>query len=391
MKVLIAGIDGYLGWTLAQHLGAKGHEISGIDNFCRRSMVNEIGSWSATPIKRIDDRIEALKEIHGIDVDFFPGDLKEYHFTKGVIKRVKPDAIVHFGEQPSAPYSMMDAKHAIDTQVNNLVGTMNIVYGVHREVPKCHILKLGTMGEYGTPNLDIPEGFFDIDFRGRRDRLPFPRLAGSWYHWSKVHDSNNIMFACKLWGLRSTDIMQGVVYGTRIDTMSDDRLLTRFDFDEAFGTAINRFCAQSVIGHQLTPYGRGGQRRGFIALRDSMQCLTLALENPPQEGEYRVFNQFDEVYNIYELAEHVVRAAKKKGIDAEISNIENPRVEAEEHHYNPDSEGLRKLGFKPTKLLPDELSIMFDDLKRFRDRIEEKRERIMPRIKWRGGAGERKD
>ncbi len=391
MKILIAGIDGYLGWALAQHLGARGHEVSGIDNFSRRSAVSEIGSWSATPIRKIDERVDALKEVHGIDVDFFPGDLKEYHFTKGVIKRVKPDAVVHFGEQPSAPYSMMDAKHAIDTQINNIAGTMNLLYGMHREAPKCHMVKLGTMGEYGTPNMDIPEGFFDVEFRGRKERLPFPRLAGSWYHWSKVHDSNNIMFACKLWGLRSTDIMQGVVYGTRIDTMTDDRLLTRFDFDEAFGTAINRFCAQAMIGHPLTPYGKGGQRRGFIALRDSMQCLTISLENPAEEGEYRVFNQFDEVYNVHELAENVVKAARKRGIEAEIQKVDNPRVEAEEHYYNPDSESLRKLGFRPTKEMPEELDIMLRDLEAHKNRIEEKKHGIMPRIKWVGGAGERKD
>jgi UDP-sulfoquinovose synthase len=247
------------------------------------------------------------------------------------------------------------------------------------------------MGEYGTPNIDIPEGFFEIEFRGKKEKLPFPRQAGSWYHWSKVHDSNNVMFGCKLWGLRSTDVMQGVVYGTRTEPMKDDRLLTRFDFDEAFGTAINRFCAQAVIGHTLTPYGNGGQKRGFIALRDSMKCLTIALENPPEEGEYRVFNQFDEVYNIYELAEEVKNAAKKEGIDAEIQNVVNPRMELEEHYYNPDNNNLRELGFKPTKMLPDELSIILKDLKRFRERIEAKKDIILPKIKWRGGAGERKD
>jgi len=239
-----------------------------------------------------------------------------------------------------------------------------------------------TMGEYGVPDIAIPEGFFEVEYRGRKDRLPFPRQPGSWYHLSKVHDTHNIMFACKIWGLRSTDIMQGVIHGIVTDEMMDDRLLTRFDFDEVWGTALNRFCAQAVIGHKLTPYGKGGQTRGYLALRDSMQCLTLVAENPPDEGEYRVFNQFSECYSVNELAEHVVKVSGESGIDAEIWNIENPRLEAEEHYYNPDREHLPRLGFKPTYSLDDELRITVPKLVEYRDRIEAKRERIKPTIYW---------
>ena len=241
-----------------------------------------------------------------------------------------------------------------------------------------------TMGEYGVPDLPIPEGFFEIEYRGRRDRLPFPRQPGSWYHLSKVHDTHNIMFACKIWGLRSTDVMQGVVHGVVTDEMiDDDRLLTRFDFDEAWGTALNRFCAQAVIGHELTPYGKGGQTRGYLALRDSMQCLTLAAENPPDEGEYRVFNQFEECYSVNELAEHVVDVSSEFGIEAKIWNIENPRIEAEEHFYEPDMKHLPELGFKPTYTLDDELRISIPKLMKYKDRIEAKKDHIMPTIKWR--------
>jgi UDP-sulfoquinovose synthase len=383
MKVLIAGMDGYLGWALAMYLTTRGHTVVGVDNFSRRKNVKEIGSWSATPIKSMDERLEAFKEVHHKNIEFHEGDLREYHFVKEIVKKYKPDTIVHFGELPSAPYSMIDVEHAVYTQNNNIAGTLNLLFAMHETSPNTHMLKLGTMGEYGTPNIDIPEGFFDIEYRGRKATLPYPRLAGSWYHQSKVHDSHNIMFACKIWNLRSTDIMQGVVYGTRIDEMTDDRLLTRFDFDEIWGTALNRFCAQAVIGHRLTPYGLGEQTRGFIALRDSMQCLTLAAENPPEKGEYRVFNQFDETYSINGLAQEVQKVGKELGYTVKIKNPDNPRLEAEKHYYNPDHEKLYKLGFKPIHSLERELKIMFRDLERFKDRILTKKERIMPTIYWR--------
>ena len=383
MKVLIAGMDGYLGWTLSMYLTNRGHKVVGVDNFSRRKNVEEIGSWSATPIRNMDERTKVFKEVHGKNIEFYEGDLREYHFVKGIIKKYKPDTIVHFGEQPCAPYSMIDVEHAIFTMTNNIVGTMNMLYAMHQVSPHTHLLKLGTMGEYGTPNIDIPEGFFEIEYKGRKDKLPFPRQAGSWYHQTKVHDTHNIMFACKIWDLRSTDIMQGVVYGTRTDDMTDDRLLTRFDFDEVWGTALNRFCAQAIIGHPLTPYGLGEQKRGFLALRDSMQCLTIATENPPDKGEYRVFNQFDETYTINELAETVQKVGKKLGCEAAIQHPENPRVEAEKHYYNPHHEKLYKLGFKPVHPLEKELEIMFKDLEKFKDRILAKKERIMPTVYWR--------
>jgi len=315
-------------------------------------------------------------------LNFYEGDLTHYDFTELVIKKEKPETIVHLGEMPSAPFSMIDVEHCNYTMINNIVGTNNILFAIHKHVPDCHLLKLGTMGEYGTPNVDIPEGFFEIEYRGRKDRLPFPRQAGSWYHQTKVHDSHNIIFACKIWGLRSTDIMQGVVHGVVTDDMVNDDLLTRFDFDEAFGTALNRFCSQAIIGHELTPYGKGGQTRGYIALRDSMQCLAIAAENPPDEGEYRVFNQYDECYSVNELAEKVVKVTKKLSIEAKIWNIENPRVEAEEHYYNPERENLPNLGFRPINTLEDELRITIPKLMRYKERIEAKKERIMPTIYW---------
>jgi UDP-sulfoquinovose synthase len=384
MRVFIAGLDGYLGWSLAQHLTARGHEIAGVDGFLRRRWVHEMGSWSATPIHGMPERLLALEDHFGRPVPFWEGDLTHYKLVARVFDEFQPDAIVHLGECPSAPYSMMDIEHALFVQRNNLTSTTNFLFAMHDFVPEAHLVKLGTMGEYGTPNIDVPEGFFEIEFRGRSDRLPFPRQAGSWYHWSKVHGSNNIMFACKLWGLRATDIMQGVVFGTRIDDMpEDDRLLTRLDFDQAFGTAVNRFCCQAVIGHPLTPFGLGRQQRGFLPLRDSMQCLTLALENPPGPGEYRVFNQFQEVYDITGLALKVEAAALELGLDGEMRNVENPRLELEEHYYNPDHQKLFDLGYTPSEV-EDELRIMLDDLARYRHRIEAKRDVLIPDVRWDG-------
>jgi UDP-sulfoquinovose synthase len=382
MQILVLGIDGYIGWSLAMHLAKKGHLVSGIDNFSRRANVEDVGSHSAIPILDMQDRLNAFTKIHRQDLSFWEGDLLDYNFLADVIKQSRPDVIVHLGEQPSGPFSMIDRNHAIYTQHNNIEGTLNVLYAMREFVPKSHLVKLGTMGEYGTPNIDIPEGFFEIEFRGRKDILPFPRQPGSMYHLSKVHDSYNIHFACRVWKLCCTDIMQGVVYGTRTPEMVDDSLMTRFDFDESFGTVINRFCAEAVAGIPLTPYGQGKQKKGFIDLADSVQCLTIAIENPASIGEYRVFNQLDRVYSIAELAEKIARVAKKLGIDAKIKNIQNPRVEEEGHYYKVDHEHLKKFGFKPSRRIEETLESVLKDLSNCRDRILEKIETILPRATW---------
>ncbi len=385
MRVLIAGVDGYLGWALTQHLIMRGHEVAGIDLFLRRDWVAEMGSQSATPIRRMTERLAAFREIYGRNLIFRKGDLRDYDCVLNFLKSFQPEAIVHLGEMPSAPYSMLDVHHAVFTQFNNIGGTLNLLFAMRDCCPEAHLVKLGTMGEYGTPNVDIPEGFFEIEYRGRKEKLPFPRQAGSWYHQSKVHDSNNITMACKFWKLCSTDVMQGVVFGTRIDKMpEDERLLTRFDFDQCFGTVINRYCAQAVVGKPLTPFGKGGQRRGFLPLRDSMQCLTLAVENPPAKGEYRVFNQFEELYNVSELAEKVKRAAADLGLHVTIRPIENPRIEMEEHYYNPDHKHLLDLGYTPTHDIEQEIRITLQDLLKYKDRILVREEALDPDIRWDG-------
>ena len=383
MRVFIAGIDGYLGWPLAIYLSAHGHDVAGADLMLRRKWVAEVGSISAQPIASREERLRAYEEKFAKGLDFRVGDLTDYAFVKGFFADFQPETVVHLGQMPSAPYSMMDRAHCVWTQQNNVINNLNLLWAIKEVVPQSHLVKLGTMGEYGTPNIDIPEGFFDVEFRGRKDRLPFPRQAGSWYHQSKVHDSHNTHFASRIWGLRATDIMQGVVFGTQIDEMGDDlRLRTRLDFDQCFGTAINRFCCQAVIGHPLTLFGLGKQKRGFLPLVDSMACLRLAVENPPEAGEFRVFNQFENAYSVSDLAAMVKEVAAQIGLAVEIRHYDNPRTELEEHYYNPDRQHLIDLGYQPTHDIKTIIKQVILDLQDNRKRIEEYADVLIPDIRW---------
>jgi UDP-sulfoquinovose synthase len=277
---------------------------------------------------------------------------------------------------------MIDREHTVFTQTNNVMGTLNVLYAMAEYAPNAHLVKLGTMGEYGTPNIDIEEGFITIDHNGRSDTLPYPKMPGSFYHLTKVHDSHNIHFACRVWGLRSTDLNQGVVYGIETEeTKLDPRLVTRFDYDEVFGTALNRFCLQAVIGHPLTAYGKGGQTRGYLNIVDTLRCVELAVENPPAEGEYRVFNQFTEQFSIMELAHKVVEAGQHHGLRVGIDHVENPRVEAEEHYYNAKHTKLLDLGLEPHLLSETLIESEIAAIERLKDRVI--LDHIMPRTRWR--------
>jgi UDP-sulfoquinovose synthase len=302
--------------------------------------------------------------------------------VESVFRGFEPEVVVHYGEMPSAPYSMASREHAVFTQYNNVVGTLNVLFAMRDLAPDAHMVKLGTMGEYGTPNIDIEEGFIEVRHKGRADVLPFPKQPGSFYHASKVHDSVNIHLACRIWELRATDLNQGVVYGIHTeDTTRDERLLTRFDYDEVFGTALNRFCLQAVIGHPLTVYGKGGQTRGYLNILDTIRCVELAATNPPVPGEYRVFNQFTEMFSVTELATLVARAGREYGLQVEVRGLEDPRVEAEEHYYNPTHTKLLDLGLQPHYLSETLIESMFEAIERYRDRVIP--DRILPRIRWR--------
>ncbi|MCL4323628.1 MAG: GDP-mannose 4,6-dehydratase [Candidatus Thermoplasmatota archaeon] len=388
MKVAILGIDGYIGWPLAMRLMGRGHEVVGVDSLYTRKRVSEVNSDSVTPILSMEERIKKAEEGGLGKLKFYKGDVNEPDFLYNVVRETKPDAFVHLAEQRSAPYSMIGLKQARETLMQNIGGTLNLVYAMKDIVPKAHLLKLGTMGEYGTPNIDIPEGFFKIDYNGRQDVLPFPKFAGSWYHWSKVHDTNNLMFANKVWKLKITDVMQGVVYGTETREIKKHGLYTRFDIDEVWGTALNRFCTQAVLGYPLSAYGKGNQRRGFLSLEDSISCLTLGIEKEPEEGEYRVYNQFDEHYSINELTEIVSKRAKELfHNEVEIKHYPNPRVEKEEHYYNPEHSKLKELGYKPSRSLPEDIDTILRDVNRFREKALELKKVIEPKTVWEKSKG----
>jgi len=385
MKVLILGMDGYLGWSLTNYLTARDFEVAGVDNLARRNWVADMDSDSAIPIAPMEFRSMAYKEKWGRELVFWEADITDYHLLSAIMKTFMPDAIVHLGECPSAPYSMRDVWSAQYVQKNNILGTLAVLFAMKDICPNSHLVKLGTMGEYGTPNLDIPEGYFEVEYRGRKDYLPFPKQAGSFYHLTKVHDTTNIAFACKVWRLKATDIMQGVVYGTNLEEFGDDPdMRTRLDIDEAFGTVINRYCCQAVIGEPLTVFGRGGQTRGFLPLEDSMKCMTLAIESPPMEGEHRVLNQFEQIFSVKKLAEIVAEQALKLQVSdkIEIQHIGNPRIEAEEHYYNPDRNRLVELGYEPDFKIDQDIYFMLEDLTQFTDHIYTLRHVLMPWIWW---------
>ena len=370
VKVLILGGDGYLGWPTAMHLAQAGHDVAVADNLLRRNMATELGTNSLTPIQPLQDRVTVFKELTGNEVRPFFGDLIDAQFVDEVFSEVRPDSVIHYGEQPSAPYSMIDRRHAVATQRNNVEGNLNVLYAMRDLTPQAHLVKLGTMGEYGTPNIDIEEGFIEIEHKGRKDTLPFPKLPGSMYHLSKVHDSHNIHFACRIWGLAATDLNQGVVYGIRTEESAlDERVCTRFDYDEVFGTVLNRFCVQAVVGHPLTVYGKGGQTRGFLNIIDTLQCVRLAVENPAAGGEFRVFNQFTEQFSVNELAEIVRRVGGGMGINVSVESVPGPRIEAEEHYYNAAHTKLVELGLHAHPLTDDVVIHMIETVARYKDRI----------------------
>ena len=384
MKVLVLGGDGYCGWPTSLHLSEAGHEVVIVDNFVRRTIDHELGAESLTPIADPKERVKAWREVSGQTIGLEYGDLLDWEFVSELFERHRPDAVVHYAEQRAAPYSMIDRRHAVYTQHNNVIGNLNVLFAINEYVPDCHLVKLGTMGEYGTPNIDIEEGYIEIEHNGRKDTLPYPKLPGSWYHLTKVHDSHNIHFACRIWGLRATDLNQGVVYGTVTEqTERDARLINRFDYEDVFGTALNRFCVQAAIGHPLTVYGKGGQTRGFLDIRDTVRCIELAVENPAERGEFRVFNQFTEQFSVGQLAEMVVDAAGKLGIEARIETLPNPRVEKEEHYYNAKHTGLLDLGLEPHYLGDSLLDSLLNIAVEYRDRVDT--DHVMPSVDWRTG------
>ncbi|MEB3279339.1 MAG: NAD-dependent epimerase/dehydratase family protein [Lyngbya sp.] len=382
MKVLVIGGDGYCGWATALHLSNRGYEVGILDNLVRRHWDQQLCIDTLTPIAPIHQRIQRWKDLTGKSIDLYVGDINDYSFLLDSLLEFEPEAIVHFGEQRSAPFSMIDREHAVLTQVNNVVGTLNILYAMREHFPDSHLVKLGTMGEYGTPNIDIEEGYITIEHNGRKDTLPYPKQPGSFYHLSKVHDSHNIHFACKIWGLRATDLNQGVVYGVLTDeTGMDEMLINRLDYDGVFGTALNRFCIQAAIGHPLTVYGKGGQTRAFLDIRDTVRCVELAIATPAEPGQFRVFNQFTEMFSVGDLALMVKKAGNAVGLDVDIQNLENPRVEMENHYFNAKNTNLLDLGLQPHFLSDSLLDSLLNFAMKYKGRVD--KNEILPKVSWR--------
>ncbi len=382
MKVLVIGGDGYCGWATSLYLSNKGYEVGIIDSLVRRHWDLELGLDTLTPVAPIQRRLQRWKDLTGKSIDLFVGDITNYDFLIKALHQFQPEAIVHFGEQRSAPFSMIDREHAVLTQVNNVVGTLNLLYAMRQDFPDCHLVKLGTMGEYGTPNIDIEEGYITIEHNGRKDTLPYPKQPGSFYHLSKVHDSHNIHFACKVWGLRATDLNQGVVYGVLTEeTGMDELLINRLDYDGIFGTALNRFCIQAAIGYPLTVYGKGGQTRGFLDIRDTVRCVEIAIANPADPGEFRVFNQFTELFSVGDLAVMVQNAGTKLGLDITIDHIDNPRVEKEQHYFYAKNTSLLSLGLQPHYLSDSLLDSLLNFAQKYQHRVD--KNQILPKVSWR--------
>jgi len=389
MRIIVLGGDGYCGWATALYLSGRGHAVTIVDNYLRRQWDHELGAQTLTPIQPLSERLRTWHQHTGKTIDLAVGDVCDYDFVYSTVKAVEPEAIVHFAEQRSAPYSMIDRKHAVFTQVNNVVGTLNVLFAMREAAPDCHIVKLGTMGEYGTPNIDIEEGYIKIEHNGRSDVLPYPKQPGSFYHLSKVHDSHNMMFTCKIWGIRATDLNQGVVYGTVTEETSlSEALINRFDYDDVFGTVLNRFCVQAAIGQPLTVYGKGGQTRGFLDIRDTVRCVELACLNPANKGECRVYNQFTEQFSVLELALKVQAAGKEMGLNVEVDHIPDPRVEAEAHYYNAKHSKLIDLGLQPHLLSESLLDSLVNIAIQYRDRVDTTL--MLPQVSWRETHNARK-
>lgn len=381
MRVIILGGDGYLGWPTAMDMASSGHEVWAVDNYLRRNIAQETQSEALLPTPNLHERAEIFEAATGHKINIVIGDCTDFRMMAGLFEQVVPDAVIHYAEQPSAPYSMMGYDQARRTLDNNLQATFNTVWAVMEHAPECHIIKLGTMGEYGTPNIDIEEGWIEVEHKGRKDKFLYPRAAGSLYHTTKVLDTDLLWFYVRTYGIRVTDLMQGPVYGIHTEqTAADERLVPNFHYDDIFGTVLNRFLVQAVAGVPLTVYGKGGQTRGYLNLKDTLQCVDLAMKNPVAEGDLRILNQFTERFSVNELAEKVARVGNDNGLEVQVKNIDNPRKEREDHYYNPAHSGLTDLGLKPHLLTDDVVVDMLETVKRHSNRIDKRK--VMPRVSW---------
>lgn len=358
--ILLFGGDGYIAREFLDRFDNL-YDIYAVDNYYKRILLEDMKIEPLYPVTRIEHKQ------HGFQ------NLCSYTNVEKLIKQFKPETIIHLAEQPSAPYSMSSRENAMDTINNNIQTTLNIIYAVRDHSPDTHIVKLGSMGEYGCPNVPIPEGWFDCEYKGRSDRMLFPKNPHSIYHLSKVFDSDALAFACKTWGLRVTDLNQGFVYGSNGKS--------RYCYDAMFGTALNRFVTQAVAGSPLTVYGKGEQKRGIIHINDSVECLSIAANNPPSYGGFRVANQLTQWASINDMAELVQNVYQSKYGDCEIDHIENPRLEKEDHYYEVEHDILRMLGLNAQMLNVSMIEDQIELVRFYKDNINPNQ--FAPGVKWR--------
>jgi UDP-sulfoquinovose synthase len=381
MRILVLGGDGYLGWPTAMHLTAYGHQVAVVDNYLRRRLCREENIDLLFDVPDLNERAAIWQSVSGQKIAVHIGDLREWDFVAEVFGKFNPQAIVHYAEQPAAPYSMLNRKAAALTLHNNLSVTANVIFAVREFCPQAHIIKLGTMGEYGTPDIDIEEGWLEVQHKGRRQKFLYPRQAGSLYHTTKIMDTDLLWFYVRTWDLRVTDLMQGPVYGLFThESDKDERLLPFFNYDEIFGTVLNRFVVQAVAGYPLTVYGKGGQTRGYLNIKDTLNCVRLSAEHPAEKGELRIFNQFTETFSVNDLATRVKKTGTELGLKVDIQHVENPRLEAEAHYYNPKHTGLIDLGLKPHYLSDEVLQEMMEFVIKHKSSV--KKDQIYRNLKW---------
>jgi UDP-sulfoquinovose synthase len=381
MRVLILGGDGYLGWPTAMAFASKGHQVCVIDNYLRRTLAMQTQSEALMPNPDLPARAQIFKSVSGCDIRVEIGDVTDYRVLSNLFQDFQPEAVVHYAEQPSGPYSMIGYHEANLTLNNNLNATLNLIYAVMEYAPDCHIIKLGTMGEYGTPNIDIEEGWIEIEHKGRKQKFLYPRAAGTFYHTTKVLDTDILWFYVRTFDLRVTDLMQGPVYGlSTAECDLDERLMPNFHYDDIFGTLVNRFLVQAVAGVPLTVYGKGGQTRGYLNLIDTLQCIELAMLQPAAPGQLRILNQFVETFSVNDVAEKVQRVGNQMGLGVRVEKIKNPRKEAEDHYYNPSHSGLLELGLKPHFMSDEVIGVILEKIIKYKEFIDV--EKILPRVSW---------
>jgi UDP-sulfoquinovose synthase len=394
MRILILGGDGYLGWPTAMHFSKRGDDVTVVDNYFRRNACTELDVGMLYPVPTLVERAKIWHAHTGLEIKVVISDLTDpeamralfdgrvqYAWAKESVFPGVPETVIHYAEQPSAPYSLINYKYANITITNNLLVTNNLMFALRDFSRDTHVVHIGTMGEYGTPNIDIEEGWLDIEHKGRKDRFLFPRQASSLYHTTKIMDTDLMWFGVRMWNLRITDLMQGPVYGIETDeSVIDDRLKTLFNYDEIFGTVVNRFITQAVVGYPLTVYGKGGQTRGYLNIKDTLQCVEKSVRTPAKAGELRIFNQIMETFSVLELAKMTQNVGNKLGFDVEIKSIENPRKEAEEHYYNPTYQGLLDIGVEPHFLTEEVMEGIFKMVVNYKDSI--RKDVIFRGVKW---------